>query len=818
MPFTIERLRRWVLAAAALLIVVVLGFIFYGRYRFRHIARDLPARLGVNIQQTATGFSYSQSSQGHTLFTLKASKEFQLKSGHVLLHNVDITLYGPPGSSRTDHITGSDFDYNQQQGIAISHGEVDIELEGMGSSAVPGPGSAAAKPPSAQNTISVQTSGLTFVQKTGEASTANPVHFQFPRASGSSVGADYNSKTGVLVLSSQVGIDTSTSGKPAHIGAAHATVLRGQQQALLTAATLAYSTETASADQATVWFRKDGSAEKVDAQGHVHLATQSGAAASSQTAHILLNPKSQPTQADLGGGVLFASARDGASMHGSAQEATLVFAPVGAQTQLRHAQFRRNVAFVEEVAGLARDPHARAEKHLNAGLLNVAFAPAPPGQPVEARTAMADGSPVLTLLQAPSKGPQQTDRITADHLVADLGPGNAIRKLDGAGNTEIRSESSDGAHSTSRGDVLHATFIQQPAPQSARKTTPIPAVRRKPGPPPAQTVLDTAVQDGHVVFAETPARHPGAAAEPQPLTGSADHAEYHAASQLLVLTGHPRIRQGASTDVAADRIEYHRDSQDAAAQGNVKAAYLQQPQSAAHAAAPSLGGNGPVFVIADRADFHHAGNQTFFYGTEAAPARLWQGQNSLLAPVIELDRAQDQLKASAPGSSVPLVDANFTSTTGAGHQPTLVRVHSDMLVYSDRTRQADFRGSVTAANGDQNIHADDALVFLKPAAQPKATPAAKNAAAGQNSQIDHVIATGHVVFTQPGRHGEGAKLVYTAADGRYVLTGAPGAPPRLTDRVHGTTSGAALIFNTRNDSVIVSGGPSSAITVTHTPR
>ena len=77
-----------------------------------------------------------------------------------------------------------------------------------------------------------------------------------------------------------------------------------------------------------------------------------------------------------------------------------------------------------------------------------------------------------------------------------------------------------------------------------------------------------------------------------------------------------------------------------------------------------------------------------------------------------------------------------------------------------------------------------------------------------------MIATGHVVFTQPGRKGTGEKLVYTADDGKYLLTGTEAALPQMWDRVHGTTTGAALIFNSQDDSVEVSGGKSSAGTET----
>ncbi len=39
------------------------------------------------------------------------------------------------------------------------------------------------------------------------------------------------------------------------------------------------------------------------------------------------------------------------------------------------------------------------------------------------------------------------------------------------------------------------------------------------------------------------------------------------------------------------------------------------------------------------------------------------------------------------------------------------------------------------------------------------------------SKIDHMVATGRVVVTEPNRRAVGDKLVYTADDGKYLLTG-----------------------------------------------
>jgi lipopolysaccharide export system protein LptA len=175
------------------------------------------------------------------------------------------------------------------------------------------------------------------------------------------------------------------------------------------------------------------------------------------------------------------------------------------------------------------------------------------------------------------------------------------------------------------------------------------------------------------------------------------------------------------------------------------------------------------------------------------------------------------------------VNANFTSAMGANHQQSVVRVHSQTLVYSDKTRQGEFHGAVSAEQSDEVVHADDALLFLKPAAAASAgaggaklasqpSPQIGTGSASGPGQLDHMIATGHVVFTQPGRKGNGEKLVYTASDGSYVLTGTEAAPPQMWDRVHGTTTGAALTFNSQDDSVVVSGGKSSAVTETRAKK
>jgi lipopolysaccharide export system protein LptA len=78
-----------------------------------------------------------------------------------------------------------------------------------------------------------------------------------------------------------------------------------------------------------------------------------------------------------------------------------------------------------------------------------------------------------------------------------------------------------------------------------------------------------------------------------------------------------------------------------------------------------------------------------------------------------------------------------------------------------------------------------------------------------SGSVDHVVLTGDVQVQQPGRHANGETLVYTAADSRYVLTGAPGHLPRAVDSQQGNVTGTTLIFGDAGSTIIVAGEPAS---------
>ena len=128
MALPVSWLRRWFALGAILITVMVAGMYFYARIRVRKAVHDMPAKIGLDIQQTAEGFSISKSAQGRTLFTVSAAKAVQFKGGgRAELHNVKIVIYGKD-AGRFDQITGDDFEYDPASGNVSAKGTVLIDL------------------------------------------------------------------------------------------------------------------------------------------------------------------------------------------------------------------------------------------------------------------------------------------------------------------------------------------------------------------------------------------------------------------------------------------------------------------------------------------------------------------------------------------------------------------------------------------------------------------------------------------------------------------------------------------------------------------
>ncbi len=775
-------MRTLVIAVGVLLIAGLGVFLVIGKFKNPFKLRDLPQKLGLNIQQEANGYTFSHALGAHAQYKIHASKEVQLKNNRVELHGVDIELYGDDGK-RVDRIAGDEFDYDEKAGTATAVGPVEITLMR------PGPEQAAEVKEAApkdnklardlapmtsahagpNDEIHVKTSGLSFNQKSGVATTAQRVDFLTAQASGSSIGATYDSQQGFLVLDHNVELTGKRNGEPVTIHAAHAEFDRDTSLGTLRTATASYRGGEASAAEARVLFRDDGTAEHLDALGGFTATTASGGRVQAPKAAMDFNEKNQPQHGHLEGGVTMDSVHGARTMHGTSPAAEIEFTPKG---DLRHAHLEHGVTMqsdeTTEQAVNGREIAVHLSRTWRSPLADIEFRDAGNGH-VEPATIHGSGG--VTILSSTQRANAVTlpSKLSADEVSGEFGADSELKSLTGVGHASMEQTPANGARQTASGDRLETEFIENR--EKGNEGTREQGSNGKAG----ADQVQTATLDGHVVLVQRPA--PKAGAQPQPeLHATADHATYEGAGQWLHLTVNPRVVDGG-LELTAAGIDVSQATGDAFAHGNVKATWTNTKSAGNQASRGTiaLGGQDPAHAIADEAHLHQPTGEAEFDGN----ARLWQDANSVEGPVIVLDRDKRTLVARSAGAAAP-VKVALLSTGGAGagkvqggsggHSskptaPTVIRVRGGDLLYSDIDRRALMRGgtlgAVTAETGTATSSSDQVELQLAPVFSH---------ASGQ-SQVETMTASGHVQVTSQGRRGIGEQLVYTGATGVYVLTG-----------------------------------------------
>ena len=267
MSIQISELRRWFAIGAIGLLLVVAAVYFYARNKVQNALKEVPAKIGVEIQQSAKGFTVSRSEQGHTIWKIQASKAVQYKQGgRAELHDVTITLYGRD-SSRFDQIYGADFEYDPQSGDVIGKGEVQMDLEANPEGLLHPD---QATPKELKNPVHLTTTNLLFNQKTGNAITREKVEFSLPQASGSAVGLSYVANTTILTLQSQVDV-VFHGATPARLTAIHGTITKNPRVVDFDLPRLESGARHASADKGTLFLRPDNMVERILASGNVQV-------------------------------------------------------------------------------------------------------------------------------------------------------------------------------------------------------------------------------------------------------------------------------------------------------------------------------------------------------------------------------------------------------------------------------------------------------------------------------------------------------------------------------------------------------------------
>ncbi|HXZ78738.1 MAG TPA: LptA/OstA family protein [Terriglobales bacterium] len=753
MPFSVSRLRIWFASAAIFLLILVAGFYTYGRHRLRLLMHSAPQKLGIEIQQSTQGFTLSKSQAGHTLFTLHASNAVQYKQGgKAELKDVSIVVYGRE-ANRYDQIYGSDFAYDPQSGNVTAQGEVHIDLEGNASGEVR---SDQVPPRELKNPIHLKTSGLVFNKDTGIAQTKEQIEFRIPQVSGSAKGARYDPKANTLLLDSNIQLETSE--RNARLVARRGEISKNPPRVILDDAKLTRRGSTVNAGKLVVYLRPDNTIDHVLASDQVtaQVTGKSNIQAQAPQAEIQVDTNNDLRSALLTGGVAV-NVEGERPMQGNAGSVLVDFGS-NARTETIHAS--QNVHLVQPPQ--TKDGQAI---ELTSDVLD--FHAANRSNPERAETGGAAAikitPPTGATGSTQSSTPPGPTVITATRFFFRFDEQNRLKTVVGSPNAKLVSTASGQPDRTSTSTVLTATMNPSGG-------------------------IGSLVQEGDFHYREPAA--PGSST-PTGREAWAAKATYNPNDGILVLTGNPRFTdQGVTT--TADRLRINRRSGDALAEGNVKTTYSelkQQPNGALLATADPIHVTSAA-MIARRASgtAHYTGN-----------ARLWQTSNAVEAPIIDFDRDQRSVVASASGGQV--VSTVFVQQGNNGKQ-TPVKVTATRLSYIDADRKAHFEGRVLLRSTDGTVAADTLDAFLQPHTSSQVEQKGGGGAASGN-QLDRVVAVGHVVIQQANRRAIGQKLEYLPSESKFRLTG---GPPSIFDAEHGNVTGDSLTFYSHDDKVQVEGG------------
>jgi len=797
MPLPVYRLRRWLAVIAVLFSAVVAGMYLYARLRQHSVLKAFPGKISYDIKQTASGFQFSKSEGGRTIFTIRAKnvKEFKL-NGRAELHDVSIILYGRD-TSRFDQIYGDDFTFDPKSGDVTARGEVQIDLE-ANPSGVTAPDQTT--PKELKNPIHLETSDLVFNRDSGDASTDARVDFRTPQATGWAVGVRYSAKSATLTLASQIHV-TLSGQDAASIFAAHGTITREPREIVLDHALMKRDTGTVQSDQATFFLGPENEVQRVLARGNVNaestIKDPDPLRARADQAELLLTGKQNLLRTSTLTGNVHVERQGSQPMQGDAGHVILDFRGqmFHGQNELQKVHAADGVHLAQHAVSSSPSGDASERQDFDLTVPAIDFFVADGRRLDRAQTS---GAAQITISPAQPESTTGTRPprtvITAGRFDAKFSPtpegASRLTSMHGAPDARIVSVAPGQPDRVSTSQMLDATFLPQGG-------------------------IASIIQQGTVIYTDG-----------QPLEKRtqawANKALYTPADRILLLTGSPRVSDGGMM-TTANTIRINRITDDAFADGNVKGTYSdlkEQPNGAL------LASSSPIHVTATTMTAHNSPAVALYEGS----ARLWQDSNIIEAPSIQFDREQRSLVAqgtSAHPVSTVLVQEKLTQpneaqpeesrpkkASGKGEHKankseenlgaaSPVTITSARLTYADADRRAHYSGGVTARGNGFQATADDMDVYFVARSQDY-----NNQSLSSPSRLDRMVAEGHVVIQQPARSAHGQTLVYTASDDKFVLTG---GPPSIFDAERGKITGVSLTFFRADDRVLVEGEASTPV-------
>jgi lipopolysaccharide export system protein LptA len=533
-----------------------------------------------------------------------------------------------------------------------------------------------------------------------------------------------------------------------------------------------------SADTFLVELDADDRARRAVAEGHPQMRSAEGGGKTSVTANrfeAVLNPAGWVEHVVAHGNIA-----------GTRQTAAGTDRFWAAHAEFTMVPEKNLIQDMTATGDVRAESHQRGDSHfLKTDALRVTFSTGSgdgragdtPGKADQQRIESAETLAPATI---ESRSSSEVTTLRAKKFVAQLGPSGRLDKLLGHSGVEVRRQIGNTAPQILSAAELIATFG-------------------------AQGDWDTVDQRGNVRFQQVDRQ------------ATAEHAHIVRATDTITMDGSPVISDAMSRTTAAN-VVVNQKSGDLHATGGVVSTYVPTAQ----ADALSLG-SGTAHISADALSGNVGSSHAVV--TYTGHARLWQGESVLDSDEIEVWQDDKKLQAtghvvavfsqvSGPAMPAPALHAgskpdprtSATPAPGVASDPTLWKVLAPTLTYWSDQGKAHLEGGVTASSTQGYLESRTLDLFLNQANPVTAggirPPAASKTPAGAPAgrQLERALALGGVVVRQGDRRAVAEQAEYTAADGKFVLSG---GEPTIADASSDTTTGHSLTFFVANDTILI---------------
>jgi lipopolysaccharide export system protein LptA len=758
---------RWSAAAALVCAGLTVGVYLkrgWTRYNERKSAPPSPA---VNVERQSTKLTFSKGEGTRTVFTVEAMKSTDFRGLNATdLEGVKVTIFGKDGA-RHDMLETHACRYSKDSGDIDCSGDVEIRLmsklewEAAKEQAVSGAGAA----------MKVETRGVVFNRASGEARTEQEVRFTFANGGGQAVGATYHSDEGTLTLLHNVRLKLDPPASTKANVAPGGSIARAKEPVEVTGSRMEFQR-----DAGTMYLAGPAEA-KTKTERLTAAALQLSLDENFHAKRLIAKGNGREFLPE------FTSEKGAGRQRLQAEEIAADFAPAGWITR-GEANGRVN-GEAEKGDEIETVKSQSAEMEMVAGLNAPKLLVLRGG--VDATTkAKAGGS------RTESGGSR---RLTTDELRI------AFAQKAGAGGARVQSAETGGPGRLELNDAANAgsnaarTVLQ--ANQLSMKFDSVGAAARLDAKGSVETERtvsggnkQTASADNGFVLMEPNygwsrmELHENVRLSESQRTARADQAEFVRADQTATLAGHATARD-ATSQTSAQKLTFWQATGDVRGEGNVRSSDLSARNTTVHLAPAASN------ISADSL----TGNARTGRALYSGHARLWQGDSVMEAESIELLKSERMLNAAGNvRAAFPQASSNANAMQNQAAKslkvPTLWHAQAAKLTFWDADNRAHLSQNVVVQAPDQKMSGQDLDLYFTRA----------NGAGQGAQQISRAVGTGGVTVVQGDRRATAERGEYTAADGKFVMSG---GTPTIFDASEGSTTGRQLTFFLADATIIV---------------